>query len=57
MLCYISGEQLITGHEGEFGVVYKGYIVKNQRAVTDIVAIKTLKGTNDISEQNLIIGL
>ena len=30
---------------GEFGIVYKGYIVKNQGSiVTDTVAIKTLKG-------------
>ena len=31
--------------KGEFGIVYKGYIVKKQGdIVTDIVAIKTLKG-------------
>ena len=30
---------------GEFGIVYKGYVVKEQGSiVTDIVAIKTLKG-------------
>ena len=30
---------------GEFGIVYKGYIVKEQGSiVTDTVAIKTLKG-------------
>ena len=30
---------------GEFGIVYKGYIVKQQGSiVTDTVAIKTLKG-------------
>ena len=31
---------LITG---EFGVVYKGHIVKDE-VVTDVVAVKTLKG-------------
>ena len=32
---------------GEFGIVYKGYIVKKQGSiVTDTVAIKTLKGIN-----------
>ena len=32
---------------GEFGIVYKGYIVKEQGSiVTDTVAIKTLKGIN-----------
>ena len=31
---------------GEFGVVYKGHIAKDQgEVVTEIVAIKTLKGT------------
>ena len=30
---------------GEFGVVYKGHIVKDLgRTVTEVVAIKTLKG-------------
>ena len=30
---------------GEFGIVYKGYIIKEQgNIVTDTVAIKTLKG-------------
>jgi hypothetical protein len=30
---------------GEFGIVYKGYIVKEQGSVvTDTVAVKTLKG-------------
>ena len=30
---------------GEFGIVYKGYIIKEQGSlVTDTVAIKTLKG-------------
>ena len=30
---------------GEFGIVYKGYLTKNQgQVVSDIVAIKTLKG-------------
>ena len=30
---------------GEFGIVYKGYIVKEQgRIMTDTVAVKTLKG-------------
>ena len=30
---------------GEFGIVYKGYVVKEQGSiVTDLVAIKTLKG-------------
>ena len=30
---------------GEFGVVYKGHIVKDLgQTVTDVVAIKTLKG-------------
>ena len=30
---------------GEFGIVYKGYIVKDQGSiVTDTVAVKTLKG-------------
>ena len=28
---------------GEFGIVYKGYIIKGQ-VVTEIVAVKTLKG-------------
>ena len=32
---------------GEFGIVYKGYIVKEQGSiVTDTVAIKTLKSIN-----------
>ena len=32
-------------HVGEFGIVYRGYIVKEQGSiVTDTVAIKTLKG-------------
>ena len=31
---------------GEFGIVYKGHIVKDPGpVVTDVVAIKTLKGT------------
>ena len=31
---------------GEFGIVYKGHIVKDQgKVVTEVVAIKTLKGT------------
>ena len=31
---------------GEFGVVYKGHIVKDQGQVaTEVVAVKTLKGT------------
>ena len=47
MLCYeiciCSIAQLST--LGEFGIVYKGYIVKEQGSiVTDTVAIKTLKG-------------
>ena len=30
---------------GEFGIVYKGYMVKNGETIfTDVVAIKTLKG-------------
>jgi hypothetical protein len=30
---------------GEFGIVYKGYIMKEQgNIVTDTVAVKTLKG-------------
>ena len=30
---------------GEFGIVYKGYIIKKQgNIVTDTVAVKTLKG-------------
>ena len=36
---------LLIDNVGEFGIVYKGYIVKEQGSiVTDIVAIKTLKG-------------
>ena len=32
---------------GEFGVVYKGNLLTGERKVaTDVVAIKTLKGTN-----------
>lgn len=31
---------------GEFGIVYKGHIIKNLgQIVTDVVAVKTLKGT------------
>ena len=31
---------------GEFGVVYKAYIMKNMgQIVKDVVAVKTLKGT------------
>ena len=34
-----------TCNVGEFGIVYKGYVVKDQGSImTDIVAIKTLKG-------------
>ena len=36
---------------GEFGIVYKGLIVKDM--VTDVVAIKTLKGT--VSCMNYIV--
>ena len=33
---------IIHDHAGEFGIVYKGYLV--DRFTTEIVAIKTLKG-------------
>ena len=34
-----------TNFSGEFGVVYKGHILKNMgQIVTNVVAIKTLKG-------------
>ena len=40
---------LINSYVGEFGIVYKGYIVKEHAqlqgsVITDTVAIKTLKG-------------
>ena len=40
-------EIIINSYVGEFGIVYKGYIVKEQlqgSVITDTVAIKTLKG-------------
>lgn len=31
---------------GEFGIVYKGHVIKEHGdSITDVVAIKTLKGT------------
>ena len=42
-VCICNIAQLST--LGEFGIVYKGYIVKEQGSiVTDTVAVKTLKG-------------
>ena len=36
---------ILCNNVGEFGVVYKGHIVKDLgRTVTEVVAIKTLKG-------------
>ena len=48
MACKMSFS-IIMGHYytiiGEFGIVYKGYIIKEQgNIVTDTVAVKTLKG-------------
>ena len=43
--CSITDNNIICAYLGEFGIVYKGYIVKEQGIiVTDTVAIKTLKG-------------
>ena len=47
--CYFSLNyhvcDLMNTFLGEFGVVYKGHIVKDLgQTVTDVVAIKTLKG-------------
>ena len=30
---------------GEFGVVYKAYLITKNQVITDTVAIKTLKGS------------
>ena len=52
--CKIHGESykifsrnnVIISYTGEFGVVYKGHIVKDLgQTITDVVAVKTLKGT------------
>ena len=41
---------------GEFGVVYKGHIVKDLgRTVTEIVAIKTLKGLCHLNATTMIV--
>ena len=29
---------------GEFGIVYKGYIIKSNGSIDDYLAVKTLKG-------------
>ena len=45
LLCAWSIIITINNVLGEFGIVYKGYIIKEQGSiVTDTVAIKTLKG-------------
>ena len=41
---------------GEFGVVYKGHIVKDLgRTVTEVVAIKTLKGLCHLNATTMIV--
>ena len=46
IMCIIMQYRLIFMYTvGEFGIVYKGYIVKDQGSiVTEPVAVKTLKG-------------
>jgi hypothetical protein len=50
--CYRSHRNLMNHHLGEFGVVFKGYIIKfrhhdGQEAFDEYLAIKTLKGWNN----------
>ena len=43
----VTGVVYLINFAGEFGVVYKAHIVKNMgQIVKDVVAVKTLKGTN-----------
>ena len=46
-LCKTTVVHFFSGNSGEFGIVYKGYIIKRSEQI--IVAVKTLKGSQRVA--------